>query len=157
MELRAPGPDDVRDAGDCVRVRWIAARQLARDLDLGRVDVREPHLLRPGGARLRDLDADPVGESRNRELRDTCERVAGVARRNQLLGGLREKRAAQRFSFFLAGIAEHQHHTRSEEHTSELQSRVDISYAVFCLKKTKQHPIRNNTVSTMTTRRPSST
>src|ERR1044071_6383222 len=24
---------------------------------------------------------------------------------------------------------------RSEEHTSELQSRVDISYAVFCLKK----------------------
>src|ERR1044071_6242702 len=28
-------------------------------------------------------------------------------------------------------------HHRSEEHTSELQSRVDISYAVFCLKKTK--------------------
>src|ERR1044071_10095149 len=28
--------------------------------------------------------------------------------------------------------------TRSEEHTSELQSRVDISYAVFCLKKKKQ-------------------
>src|ERR1044071_10003630 len=27
---------------------------------------------------------------------------------------------------------------RSEEHTSELQSRVDISYAVFCLKKKKQ-------------------
>src|ERR1044071_10490864 len=27
--------------------------------------------------------------------------------------------------------------TRSEEHTSELQSRVDISYAVFCLKKKK--------------------
>src|ERR1044071_10273217 len=24
---------------------------------------------------------------------------------------------------------------RSEEHTSELQSRVDISYVVFCLKK----------------------
>src|ERR1044071_2940735 len=27
---------------------------------------------------------------------------------------------------------------RSEEHTSELQSRVDISYAVFCLKKKNQ-------------------
>src|ERR1044071_2009266 len=26
---------------------------------------------------------------------------------------------------------------RSEEHTSELQSRVDISYAVFCLKKNR--------------------
>src|SRR5213079_3475248 len=29
------------------------------------------------------------------------------------------------------------HPTRSEEHTSELQSPVVISYAVFCLKKTK--------------------
>src|SRR3546814_1622639 len=32
--------------------------------------------------------------------------------------------------------------TRSEEHTSELQSLMRISYAVFCLKKnTKQHTI----------------
>src|SRR3546814_2830464 len=29
--------------------------------------------------------------------------------------------------------------TRSEEHTSELQSLMRISYAVFCLKKTKKH------------------
>src|SRR3546814_8802994 len=28
---------------------------------------------------------------------------------------------------------------RSEEHTSELQSLMSISYAVFCLKKNKQH------------------
>src|SRR3546814_9005735 len=28
---------------------------------------------------------------------------------------------------------------RSEEHTSELQSLMRISYAVFCLKKTKAH------------------
>src|SRR3546814_6825083 len=42
-------------------------------------------------------------------------------------------------------------HTRSEEHTSELQSLMRISYAVFCLKKktntqhTKhQSPIRNS-------------
>src|SRR3546814_10811025 len=28
--------------------------------------------------------------------------------------------------------------TRSEEHTSELQSLMRISYAVFCLKKNKQ-------------------
>src|SRR3546814_3031247 len=28
---------------------------------------------------------------------------------------------------------------RSEEHTSELQSLMRISYAVFCLKTTKQH------------------
>src|SRR3546814_6866752 len=29
---------------------------------------------------------------------------------------------------------------RSEEHTSELQSLMRISYAVFCLKKTQQSP-----------------
>src|SRR3546814_9948950 len=32
---------------------------------------------------------------------------------------------------------------RSEEHTSELQSLMRISYAVFCLKK-KKHKTRNN-------------
>src|SRR3546814_10528601 len=31
---------------------------------------------------------------------------------------------------------------RSEEHTSELQSLMRISYAVFCLKKKKKHNIR---------------
>src|SRR3546814_8883510 len=31
---------------------------------------------------------------------------------------------------------------RSEEHTSELQSLMRISYAVFCLKTKKQHYIR---------------
>src|SRR3546814_5173967 len=34
--------------------------------------------------------------------------------------------------------------SRSEEHTSELQSLMRISYAVFCLKKKKQ-TIKNNT------------
>src|SRR3546814_4530083 len=32
---------------------------------------------------------------------------------------------------------------RSEEHTSELQSLMCISYAVFCLKKKTPNPIRN--------------
>src|SRR3546814_4411862 len=31
---------------------------------------------------------------------------------------------------------------RSEEHTSELQSLMRISYAVFCLKKKKTHKIK---------------
>src|SRR3546814_2503259 len=34
---------------------------------------------------------------------------------------------------------------RSEEHTSELQSLMRISYAVFCLKKKKQKTITLNT------------
>src|SRR3546814_3978860 len=35
---------------------------------------------------------------------------------------------------------------KSEEHTSELQSLMRISYAVFCLKK-KKKPINNTTIS----------
>src|SRR3546814_7826853 len=36
--------------------------------------------------------------------------------------------------------------SRSEEHTSELQSLMRISYAVFCLKKKKAR-LRNNTTT----------
>src|SRR3546814_9278683 len=35
---------------------------------------------------------------------------------------------------------------RSEEHTSELQSLMRISYAVFCLKKKKNHIRHHNTL-----------
>src|SRR3546814_1681853 len=39
---------------------------------------------------------------------------------------------------------------RSEEHTSELQSLMRSSYAVFCLKKKKKHtlPVRSNRTNT---------
>src|SRR3546814_6854933 len=38
-----------------------------------------------------------------------------------------------------ATVRQHEHRdARSEEHTSELQSLMRISYAVFCLKKKKQ-------------------
>src|SRR3546814_6761169 len=36
------------------------------------------------------------------------------------------------------GSAQGIRHVRSEEHTSELQSLMRLSYAVFCLKKKKQ-------------------
>src|SRR3546814_4791453 len=35
---------------------------------------------------------------------------------------------------------------RSEEHTSELQSLMRISYAVFCLKKKKKSNTQNTTI-----------
>src|SRR3546814_5374408 len=38
---------------------------------------------------------------------------------------------------------QNRHRRRSEEHTSELQSLMRISYAVFCLKK-KKYNIQNN-------------
>src|SRR3546814_4675650 len=40
-------------------------------------------------------------------------------------------------SMGMAGIGCHSMVTRSEEHTSELQSLMRTSYAVFCLKKKK--------------------
>src|SRR3546814_2374413 len=40
---------------------------------------------------------------------------------------------------------------RSEEHTSELQSLMRISYAVFCLKKKTTHKTTNQKKSSITT------
>src|SRR3546814_3069972 len=41
------------------------------------------------------------------------------------------------FDHFVVLKSIHTGHVRSEEHTSELQSLMRISYAVFCLKKKK--------------------
>src|SRR3546814_4939471 len=42
------------------------------------------------------------------------------------------------------GIAPREGRARSEEHTSELQSLMRISYAVLCLKKKTQQKIRHS-------------
>src|SRR3546814_4233084 len=47
--------------------------------------------------------------------------------------------------FRTEALEHHHQHDRSEEHTSELQSLMRISYAVFCLKK------KNNTIRQYTT------
>src|SRR3546814_7767285 len=39
------------------------------------------------------------------------------------------------------------HHNRSEEHTSELQSLMRISYAVFCCKKKQQNKYKPKNTS----------
>src|SRR3546814_3372717 len=49
------------------------------------------------------------------------------------LGGLGDHRACDRGDDMDA-----EHSIRSEEHTSELQSLMRISYAVFCLKQKKK-------------------
>src|SRR3546814_5247786 len=43
----------------------------------------------------------------------------------------------QRYRMLMMDLANRQAAGRSEEHTSELQSLMRISYAVFCLKKKK--------------------
>src|SRR3546814_6885147 len=57
-----------------------------------------------------------------------------------ILGGIVEERDRARHVGHVDRLEERQH-ARSEEHTSELQSLMRISYAVFCLKKKKQTPI----------------
>src|SRR3546814_9930120 len=54
------------------------------------------------------------------------------------LGVVAHQRLFQRAQH-LAAVLGVGHVDRSEEHTSELQSLMRISYAVFCLKKKKKH------------------
>src|SRR3546814_6744479 len=44
-----------------------------------------------------------------------------------------------------SNFGSHDNASRSEEHTSELQSLMRISYAVFCLKKKTDHKTKKNT------------
>src|SRR3546814_9184862 len=81
------------------------------------------------------LDVDPAAEAQ-----------AGHTRTAAARGAAADERAADRDGRHPDARAPHQRQRRregagrSEEHTSELQSLMRISYAVFCLKKkTTQH------------------
>src|SRR3546814_3458227 len=65
---------------------------------------------------------------------------------NARSASVRVKRTV-RFSPFLRLIFS----KRSEEHTSELQSLMRISYAVFCLKKKKKNDKKSTTTNDITT------
>src|SRR3546814_1521795 len=117
------------DAGDRTRARQQPARHrtLQRPDHLQRVDLHrlgylavERVDLRPQRARVQRLAADGKG------LGHLARTAAAV-----FLHAQQEGRAHP----VDGGVG----HRRSEEHTSELQSLMRISYAVFCLKK------KNNT------------
>src|SRR3546814_2949441 len=79
--------------------------------------------------RSEDEKGCPAGRERAAEPRDEIkdgEHAQAVAAAKGVAGLAREQGADQ----------------RSEEHTSELQSLMRISYAVFCLKK-KKHTTRS--------------
>src|SRR3546814_1224554 len=66
----------------------------------------------------------------------TNQEIALVARKGaHVIDSTEGGRAEQRVAATLETIFPDQHEERSEEHTSELQSLMRISYAVFCLKK----------------------
>src|SRR3546814_9409987 len=66
----------------------------------------------------------------------------------EFISALKESGADQPVLIVLdsVGMLETESGQRSEEHTSELQSLMRISYAVFCLKKKKLHQIGYNTI-----------
>src|SRR3546814_10631577 len=82
-------------------------------------------LLRAPDARL----SRPVAGARFREQAVRQTRCGKAAPRRTRQAGLPGRSARDRHQY---------RRLRSEEHTSELQSLMRISYAVFCLKKTKK-------------------
>src|SRR3546814_4808731 len=68
--------------------------------------------------------------------------IGGIDIRDMTLKSLRSNIGiVQQDVFLFAGTIRENIAYRSEEHTSELQSLMRISYAVFCLKKkTNKHP-----------------
>src|SRR3546814_10338740 len=88
---------------------------------------RLQHSGHPGGA-LRG--GDPEGSRRDHGL--SSARARGLRARTARRDILRQRRLHP------VTLAIDGGQFRSEEHTSELQSLMRISYAVFCLKKKKQ-------------------
>src|SRR3546814_8321677 len=104
-------------AGQCPRT---AQRHRTRD---------DPRAERPAGADRRRYAARRTGA-----WRDRYPAQFGIDHRNPAEGGARKFRArisADPDQTFFG------QYFRSEEHTSELQSLMRISYAVFCWKKNK--------------------
>src|SRR3546814_3373836 len=67
-----------------------------------------------------------------------------------LLDGLKQDRKG--FDYALREVLAFQPTMRSEEHTSELQSLMRISYAVFCLKKKKNNTQNKKFTTTIRTK-----
>src|SRR3546814_2022991 len=74
------------------------------------------------------------------DSRDQHDRLAAAGLRNALSVACRPRRDARVAAQVEPLGAEAIGAGRSEEHTSELQSLMRISYAVFCLKKKKRPP-----------------
>src|SRR3546814_8111355 len=98
-------------------------------------DVCSSDLL--GGGAKAGAHVDAFGAQRQR--RDEAAPVADAARSEHRDFHLVSSRGDQdqARNIVLAGVSGEDDIPRSEEHTSELQSLMRISYAVFCLKKKK--------------------
>src|SRR3546814_1303223 len=101
---------------------------------------------------LPDIAIDPAGNGRVFCCLRLGRLVGGAERVRRILGLLlARQQALQAFGRGDVAVQDGLHvlgdrqlqPVRSEEHTSELQSLMRISYAVFCLKKTKTQKTNN--------------
>src|SRR3546814_10033566 len=116
------------DVGDA---RWIIGQ------NGGIVPPGEPEALADALIALYDIGSEArqrLGEkARQRIIRDFS--LPEIARQYEALYDRVLDRAAAAQT--VSPLSNDVRNTRSEEHTSELQSLMRISYAVFCLKKNK--------------------
>src|SRR3546814_2767551 len=98
-----------------------------------------------GGRRSRNAEPGAAVAARRRSVEDAYGGVPEPAARQRLPGrpGGGERLPALRGDGRPGPAVGPAHGARSEEHTSELQSLMRISYAVFCLKKKNKY---NNTI-----------
>src|SRR3546814_4430855 len=112
--------------------------------------LAEPDRLRPGAG---DAHRVPHRRLPGELLRDPELRGVDEGDRPGFHADLRPPRPAPRhragYRHRRRSCPELRHRPRSEEHTSELQSLMRISYAVFCLKKKNKK--MNNKTSTLPT------
>src|SRR3546814_4510600 len=106
------------------------------------------------GADVLNFDASTSSTTKGETALDTLKNIEAMGVRGFVVrhcadGAVAELAAAagQDTALLNAGDGRHAHPTqgllRSEEHTSELQSLMRISYAVFCLKKKNTHQIEH--------------
>src|SRR3546814_9939014 len=119
--------------------RFLSLRDLVEE---PRIDERQPE-----HSRHRHPGAECIGQVehalRSGFLHLAAQRGHAVLAGEVQAGGIEADLAgfqpAQRLLQRFLERAADRHHLRSEEHTSELQSLMRISYAVFCLKKKIKH------------------
>src|SRR3546814_7611613 len=125
-----------------------------------RTDTRVPYTTLFRAARLHEPRGSSLADQGTLELRDGAEHVKGEhATRRCRVDALGQRHQPDLLALQILGrgdqllerageavelpnnqrvaCAQHVFQNRTEEHTSELQSLMRISYAVFCLKKKK--------------------
>src|SRR3546814_5855864 len=101
-------------------------------------DLRRRLLNKPLGDRVgRTIDLEIETDFRPNRRSERLHGISGLAAEIVALEESRADRMEQCALAFFVVAGDHRHAFRSEEHTSELQSLMRISYAVFCLKKKK--------------------